>query len=53
MQLDLDDEETRALLNVLIEAIDADCYPLSPRVQLLQQILARLGSPDDLFKTAR
>jgi len=27
MQLDLDDDEIRALLNVLIEVIDADKYP--------------------------
>jgi hypothetical protein len=31
MNLELDDEQTRALLNVLLEAIDADRYPLSPR----------------------
>ena len=28
MQLDLDDAETRALLNVLVEVIEADKYPL-------------------------
>ena len=27
--LDLTDEETRALLNLLVEAIEADRYPLS------------------------
>ena len=27
MQLDLDDVETRALLNLLVEAIEADRYP--------------------------
>ena len=43
MQLDLDDVETRALLNVLIEAIEADRYPLSPRIRLLRQILAKFG----------
>jgi len=28
---------------VLIEVIDADRYPLSPRVQLLRQVLAKFG----------
>lgn len=41
MTLELDDEETRALLNVLMEAIEADPYPLSPRIQLLRRILAK------------
>jgi len=31
MNLNLDDEQTRALLNLILEAIDADRYPLSPR----------------------
>jgi hypothetical protein len=31
MQLDLTDAETRALLNLLIETIEADRYPLSPQ----------------------
>ena len=31
MHLELDDDETRALPNVLVEAIAADRYPLSPR----------------------
>ena len=43
MHLDLDDEETRALLNLLIEAIEADRYPMSPRIRLLKDILARFG----------
>jgi hypothetical protein len=43
MQLDLDDEETLALLNLLVEAIEADRYPLSPRIRLLRQILAKFG----------
>jgi hypothetical protein len=33
MQLVLTDEETRALLNLLVEAIGADRYPLSPRLR--------------------
>ena len=41
--LDLDVVETRALLNVLVEAIEADRYPLSPRIRLLRQILAKFG----------
>jgi hypothetical protein len=32
MNLDFDDEETRALLNLLLEAIEADRYPLLARV---------------------
>ena len=43
MQLDLTDEETRALLNLLMETIEADRYPFSPRIQLLRQILAKFG----------
>jgi hypothetical protein len=31
MQLDLTDEETLALLNLLTEAIEGDRYPYSPR----------------------
>jgi hypothetical protein len=31
VQLDLDDDETRAFLNLLVEAIEADRYPLSCR----------------------
>jgi hypothetical protein len=44
VNLDLDDVETRALLNVLVEAIEADRYPLSPRISVLRQILAKFGS---------
>ena len=33
MQLELTDEETRALLNLLIDAIEADRYPNSPRIR--------------------
>ena len=31
MQLDLSDEETRALLNLLVETTEVDRYPFSPR----------------------
>ena len=43
MQLDLDDDETRALLKVLMDAIEADGYPLSLRVRVLKDILAKFG----------
>src|SRR5437667_24610 len=43
MQLDLTDEETLALLNLLTETIETDRYPLSPRVQTLRGILAKFG----------
>lgn len=42
MQLDLTDEETETLARVLRNAIDADRYPLSPRVQLWKGILAKI-----------
>jgi hypothetical protein len=38
MHLDLTDEETRALLNLLIDTIEADRYPMSPRIRVLQEI---------------
>jgi hypothetical protein len=44
LTLDLSDEETRARLNVLVEAIEADLYPLSPRDQRLRGILAKFGA---------
>ena len=43
MQLDLTDEETFALLNLLVDAIEADRYPMSPRIRLLREILAKFG----------
>ena len=36
MQLDLDDEETRALLNLLMETIENDRYSFSPRIQVMK-----------------
>ena len=42
-QLDLDDEETFALLNLLTETIESDRYPLSPRIQALRRLLAKFG----------
>ena len=57
MNLDLTDEETRALLNLLVEAIEADRYPLSPRGGLLRQILVKFGEmgglPPDLAQKLR
>lgn len=45
MNLDLSDEETAALLPELDRIIDADRYPLSPRIVTLRAILAKLD-PD-------
>ena len=46
MQLDLTDEETLALLNLLTDAIENDRYPLSPRIRVLRGIRAKLpGAP--------
>ena len=42
MTLDLNDEETTALARLLSDAIDADRFPLSPRVQTLKGILAKI-----------
>jgi hypothetical protein len=41
MTLDLTDEETFTLLNLLVDTIEADRYPMSPRVRLLR--LAKCG----------
>ena len=38
MTLDLTDEETFALLNLLVDTIEADRYPMSPRVGLLREM---------------
>jgi hypothetical protein len=42
MQLDLNDDETAALTRLLTNTIDADRYPLSPRVQMLKSILGKV-----------
>jgi len=42
MELDLTEEETVALTRLLTDTIDADRYPLSPRIQTLKGILARI-----------
>jgi hypothetical protein len=43
MILDLSDEEARALLNLLIDTVENDRYPMSPRIWLLQVILGKCG----------
>ena len=40
--LDLTDEETDALVRLLSRTIDDDRYPLSPRIQNLKGILAKI-----------
>jgi hypothetical protein len=42
MQLDLTDDETVALTRLLTNTIDADRYPLSPRVQTLKAVLDKI-----------
>jgi hypothetical protein len=42
MKPDLTDEETDALARLLRDTIDADRYPLSPRIQRLKGILAKI-----------
>ena len=42
MVLDLTEEETDALAGLLRRTIDYDRYPLSPRVQTLKAILAKI-----------
>ena len=42
MQLDLTDEETATLTRLLTNTIDADLYPLSPRIQTLKGILGKI-----------
>ena len=41
MTLDLTDEETFALLNLLVDTIEADRYPLSSRIRLLREMQDR------------
>jgi hypothetical protein len=42
MIIDLNDEETAALARLLSDTIDGDRFPLSPRIQTLKAILAKL-----------
>jgi len=57
MRLDLTDEETFALLNLLVDAIEGDRYPMSPRIRLLREILAKCGEvgglPPELARKLR
>jgi hypothetical protein len=43
MQLDLTDAEAAALVSLLNRAIQADRYPLSPRIRTLRGILTKFG----------
>jgi hypothetical protein len=45
MTLDLTDEEQAALIELLRRAIDEARYPLSPRLDPLKAILAKLEPP--------
>ena len=54
LQPDLTDEETRALLNLLVEAIDNDRYPFSERIRVLREVLAKVwrdGSANECQQT--
>jgi hypothetical protein len=42
MTLDLTEEETAALERLLTNITDADRYPLSPRIRMLKDILAKI-----------
>ena len=58
MNFDLADDEIRALLNLLMDAIEDARYPLSPRIQTLRVILMKCGamegvSPDLAEKLRR
>jgi hypothetical protein len=51
MTIDLSDDETAALTRLLTNTIDADRYPLSPRIQTLKAILGKIRlepAPDPL-----
>ena len=43
MQFELTDEEMLALLNLLVETIEADKFPRSPRIRILRATLAKFG----------
>jgi len=43
MRLELTDEETFALLNLLVDTIEGDRYSMSPRIRFLREILAKCG----------
>jgi hypothetical protein len=43
MQFELTDEEMLAILNLLVETIEADKFPRSPRIRILRATLAKFG----------
>jgi hypothetical protein len=43
MKLELNDEQTSALLGELDRIIDGDHYPLSPRIQILKGYTGKMG----------
>jgi hypothetical protein len=45
MVLDLSDDEAAALAQILRRTINDDPYPLSPRLEPLKTILAKLNPP--------
>ena len=45
MSPDLSDEEKRTLTQLLKRTIDADHYPLSPRIRTLRAILDKIEPP--------
>ena len=48
MQLDLTDEDTGALLNLLTGTIEGDQYPMPPQIRMLRRIRAKLpGIPPE------
>jgi len=61
MKLELTDEETFWLLNLLVDTIEADRYPMSPRIRLLRAIVRKFGEvgglsndlPQKLRRSAR
>ena len=57
MQFDLTDEEAAALLNLLVDTIEADRYQMSPRIRLLRELLGKFGelgsAPPELAQKLR
>jgi hypothetical protein len=53
MQLDLTDEESAALLRELLDIIEADQYPLSPRIRVLGGICAKFAAAPPTPQPAR
>jgi hypothetical protein len=43
VQFELTDAEMLALLNLLVESIEADKFPRSPRIRILRATVAKLG----------